>query len=156
MSCSFGLYYGIPHRTLIILVGRLIQNARYKWRNIITQYIRKIIYVQRKLTFNRTKIKLRYQLKLTFGLIGTLYTRPLYQDRCYNIPYIVILPPSCAMEVHPDYIEKAFEPPHDKTNKMTCPQGSLRSAWVDVLLESSQCAQWVAEDPVFLHADSED
>ena len=38
------------------------------------------------------------------------------------------------------------EPPHDKTNKMTSPVWS----------ESSLCAQWVAKDPSFLHADSED
>ena len=38
----------------------------------------------------------------------------------------------------------AYEPPHDKTNKMA------------VWSESSLCAQWVAEDPSFLHADSKD
>ena len=36
VSCSFGLDYGIPYGTLIILMGRLIQTACYKWRNIIT------------------------------------------------------------------------------------------------------------------------
>ena len=36
VSCSFGFDYGIMHGTYIILVGRLIQNAHYKWRNIIT------------------------------------------------------------------------------------------------------------------------
>ena len=35
-----------------------------------------------------------------------------------------------------------FEPPDDKTNKMAC--------------TPSACAQWVAKDPIFLHADSED
>ena len=50
------------------------------------------------------------------------------------------------------------EPPHDKTNKMT-----LRPAKIQISLgisplwsESSLCAQWVAKDPRFLHADSED
>ena len=51
-----------------------------------------------------------------------------------------------------------FEPPHDKTNKMAVrpakTQMSLGSR--PVWSESSQCAQWVVEDPVFLHADSED
>ena len=49
-----------------------MQNARYKWRNNITSNKRKIIYVQRKLTFNRAKLKLDCPLKLTFGPIGTL------------------------------------------------------------------------------------
>ena len=40
------------------------------------------------------------------------------------------------------------EPPHDKTNKMT---KGIYPVWS----ESSQCAQWIAEDPEFLHADSE-
>ena len=51
-----------------------------------------------------------------------------------------------------------YEPRHDKTNKM-----SVRPAKTQISLgicpvwpESSQCAQWVAEDPSFLHADSED
>ena len=50
------------------------------------------------------------------------------------------------------------EPPHDKTNKMI-----VRPAMTQISLgirpvwsESSQWAQWVAEDPMFLHADSED
>ena len=52
----------------------------------------------------------------------------------------------------------AFEPPHDKTNKMavrpvkTQISLDIRSVWS----EFSLCAQWVAKDPVFLHADSED
>ena len=50
------------------------------------------------------------------------------------------------------------EPPHDKTNKMT-----MRPAKTQISLgihpvwsESSLCAQWVAKDPRFLHADSKD
>ena len=51
-----------------------------------------------------------------------------------------------------------YEPPHDKTNKMTVrpvkTQISLdiRPVWS----ESSLCAQWVAKDPSFLHVDSGD
>ena len=53
-----------------------------------------------------------------------------------------------------------YEPPHDKTNKMTvCPAKTqislgIRPVWSESLL----CAQWVAKDPSFLHlhADSED
>ena len=50
------------------------------------------------------------------------------------------------------------EPRHDKTNKM-----SVRLAKTEISLgirpvwsESSLCAEWVAKDPMFLHADSED
>ena len=53
---------------------------------------------------------------------------------------------------------KVNEPPHDKTNKMT-----VRPAKTQISLgicpvwsESSLCALWVAKDPSFLHADSED
>ena len=52
-----------------------------------------------------------------------------------------------------------FEPPHDKTNKIydLCTQHRLRSAWASAQSDQSLlCAQWVAEDPMFLHADSED
>ena len=51
-----------------------------------------------------------------------------------------------------------FEPPRDKTNKMTVRPAKtqislgIRPAWS----ESSLCAQWVAKDPSFLHADSVD
>ena len=51
-----------------------------------------------------------------------------------------------------------FEPWHDKTNKMTVHPAKtqislgIRPVWS----ESSLCAQWVAKDPSFLHADSED
>ena len=51
-----------------------------------------------------------------------------------------------------------LEPRHDKTNKMT-----VRPAKTQISLgirpvrsESLLCAQWVAKDPRFLHADSED
>ena len=51
-----------------------------------------------------------------------------------------------------------FEPPHDKTNKMTvCPVETQISLGVcPVWSESSLCTQWVAKNPRFLHADSED
>ena len=45
-----------------------------------------------------------------------------------------------------------------KPTKWVCAQRRLRSAWASrtVWSESSLCAQWVAKDPSFLHADSED
>ena len=50
------------------------------------------------------------------------------------------------------------EPLYDKTNKMTVHPAKtpislgIRPVWS----ECSLCAQWVAKDPSFLHADSED
>ena len=52
---------------------------------------------------------------------------------------------------------RIYEPRHDKTNKisvrpvMTQISLGIRPVW----LESSLCAHWVAKDPRFLHADSE-
>ena len=49
------------------------------------------------------------------------------------------------------------ELPHDKTNKMACAPSEDSSAWASVQSDqSSLCTQWVAKDPRFLHADSED
>ena len=51
-----------------------------------------------------------------------------------------------------------IEPPHDKTNKMTVRPAKtqislgIRPVWS----ESSLCSQWLAKNPSFLHADSED
>ena len=51
-----------------------------------------------------------------------------------------------------------YEPHRDKTNKMTvCPAKTQTSLGIrPVWSESLQCAQWVAKDPSFLHADSQD
>ena len=43
-----------------------------------------------------------------------------------------------------------------KPTKWLCAQRRLRSAWASAQSESSLCAHWVAKDPSFLHADSED
>ena len=50
------------------------------------------------------------------------------------------------------------EPSHDKTNKMTmCLAKTQISLGIHpVWSEPSLCAQWIAKDPSFLHADSED
>ena len=60
------------------------------------------------------------------------------------------------LALHNVYI--LYEPWHDKTNKM-----SVRPAKTQISLgirpvwsESSLCTQWVAKEPRFLHADSED
>ena len=51
-----------------------------------------------------------------------------------------------------------FEPPHDKTNKITVrpAKTQIRLGIRPVWSESSLRAQWVAKDLSFLHADSED
>ena len=51
-----------------------------------------------------------------------------------------------------------IEPPHDKTNKMTVrPANTQISLGIHLVWsQSSLCAQWVAKDLSFLHADSED
>ena len=51
-----------------------------------------------------------------------------------------------------------FEPPHDKTNKMTVrpAKTQIRLGIRPVWSESPLCAQWVAKDPSFLQVDSED
>ena len=47
-----------------------------------------------------------------------------------------------------------FEPWHDKINKVSvCP---VKTQISPVWSEPSLCAQWVAKDPSFLHADNED
>ena len=48
---------------------------------------------------------------------------------------------------------KAFELPHDKTNKMTVCQAKTQISLGNrpVWSESSLCTQWVAKDPSFLH-----
>ena len=57
-----------------------------------------------------------------------------------------------------DYKCGSNDKPLDKTNKMTVRPAKtqislgIRPVWS----ESSLCAQWVAKDPSFLHADSED
>ena len=54
------------------------------------------------------------------------------------------------------HTSKTDQPLHDKTNKMTCPPSEDRSAWASAQSDpSSLCAQWVAKDLSFIHADSE-
>ena len=53
----------------------------------------------------------------------------------------------------------SLEPPHDITNKMTVHPAKTQQISLGihpVWSESSQCAQWVAKNPMFLHADSKD
>ena len=45
------------------------------------------------------------------------------------------------------------EPRHDKTNKVTVRPAKTQ---ISLGIRCSLCAEWVAKDPSFLHADSED
>ena len=66
-------------------------------------------------------------------------------SRFHGLSFLVILCP-------------CTEPPHDKANKMTVhPAKTQISLGIHLVWsESSLCAQWVAKDPSFLHANSED
>ena len=63
-----------------------------------------------------------------------------------------------ALEWGWQYWKLSFEPPHDKTNNMTVRpvKTPISQGICPVWSESSLCTQWVAKDPSFLHADSED
>ena len=51
--------------------------------------------------------------------------------------------------------DRENEPWHDKTYKMHGAKRRLWSAWASAQSDqSSMCAQWIANDPRFLHADS--
>ena len=80
-----------------------------------------------------------YQIRLTWPILFSTF-------------YIASSDKSCWQKL-------LYEPPHDKTNKMICaPSDNSDQPGhpLSVLNGSSQCAQWVAEDPMFLHVDSED
>ena len=76
------------------------------------------------------------------------------------IKYVIILRLRCEALYNDQTIRQdaTFEPRHDKTNKVTVRRAKtqislgIRPVWS----ESSLYAQWVAKDPSFLHADSED
>ena len=61
--------------------------------------------------------------------------------------------------LHEDvYMQQLNEPPRDKTNKIAYAPSddSDQPGRPPSLIASSLCAQWVAKDPSFLPADSED
>ena len=75
-----------------------------------------------------------------------LVTRPIWSRSLLSVGCLKLI------------MQQTYEPPHDKTNKMTVRPAKtqisldIRQVWSDSLL----CAQWIAKDPSFLHADSED
>ena len=98
-----------------------------------------------------------------FGWLGTLWGRWRYTLYCH---LLFAIPDQTTKGEHKRYDKNHdfynsnlwHEPRHDKTNKM-----SVRPAKTQISLgmrpvwsESSLCAHWVAKDPTFLHADSED
>ena len=74
----------------------------------------------------------------------------------YNIPIRVWHKGSCECDYYGFRV--VWAPPHDKTNKMSVrPETTQISLGIcPVWSESSLCTQWIAKDPRFLHADSED
>ena len=72
---------------------------------------------------------------------------------CSLLPMLAV--PAAAIK---DFQQLLLEPRHDKTNKVTvCPAKTqislgIRPVWSESLLS----AQWVAKNPSFLHAESED
>ena len=94
-----------------------------------------------------------------FVLVKTVL--PLYKSWFYHFPQFKIVLQWklwILCQVVLIMVKRINEPRHDKTNKM-----SVRPARTQISLgicpvwsEPSLCAQWVAKDPSFLHADSED
>ena len=79
------------------------------------------------------------------------------QERYHSLAPMYYRGAQAAVIVY-DITSKVNEPPRDKTNKV-----DVRPAKTQISLgihpvrsESLLCAQWVANDPSFLHADSED
>ena len=66
--------------------------------------------------------------------------------------YTCIYSDSCLIIAVADHISDIWATSWQNQQNGMCAQRWLRSAWS----ESSLCAQWVAKDPNFLHADSED
>ena len=86
-------------------------------------------------------------------LLGTKWYCSVMIREISLLPETLIRPSAFTIK-----LDNIIEPPHDKTDKMTVRPAktqislSIRSVWS----ESSLCAKWVARDPSFLHADSED
>ena len=111
-------------------------------------------------------------LRLTFCplFLSKVYSsvyQPRHEKTCLWFCDQVICKPACSatetsqsLEIFgfSKYAEVLYEPPRDKTNKMTVHPAKtqinlgIRPIWS----ESSLCAQWIAKDPSFFHADSED
>ena len=99
-------------------------------------------------------------LKITCSHVSVLWTNEL-DFKALKLQYLIIYSvhnSAAQMNCSPQFCMPSYEPPHDKTNKMT-----VRPAKTQISLgicpvwsEPSLCAQWVAKDPSFLHADSED
>ena len=87
-----------------------------------------------------------------------------HYSKCF-VDTVLHLIPFSTQESHHSRTNKScrnyagiIEPPHDKTNKMACvpTKTKISLSICPVWSASLLCAQWVAKDPSFLHADSED
>ena len=112
-------------------------------------------------------LKVFYAISVTRGLSRTSWMFVVKQVPVCNFIFAIwyisvtferLYDPVCHNALHTNPITLNFEPPHDKTNKMTVRPAKtqislgIRPVWS----ESSLCAQRVAKDPSFLRADSED
>ena len=90
--------------------------------------------------------------KVLYILCATIYESIMAQSHPINVNRSGIKPNPVKQIVGTWY-----KPQQDKTNKMMCAQQRLGSAWASAQSDqSSLYASWVAKDPTFLHADSED
>ena len=63
---------------------------------------------------------------------------------------------TCSCLFYPCKRMSPFEPPHDQPTKWHVRPAKISPGIRPVCSESSLCIQWVAQDPMFLHADSDD
>ena len=94
-------------------------------------------------------------LPLTFASHASVNIQSGFQHRSEVLSWETI---QSTMSDHVWYIDSSYEPHHDKTNKITVRPAKTRISLGihPVWSESSLCAQWVAKDRSFLHADSEE
>ena len=79
---------------------------------------------------------------------------PLSPTRIWGLGEFLL---SLSLSLSGPQCASTYEPKHDKTNKMSVrpPKAQISLGIRPVWSESSLCAQWVAKDPMFLHAASE-
>ena len=101
---------------------------------------------------------------IIFGLKRTLKNVQLRYDSIIFTLICVFMVPflTCIHHTNIDFeiilLSLWFVPRYDKTNKMSVRPAKTQISLgiLPVLSEASLCTQWVANDPSFLHADSED
>ena len=92
-----------------------------------------------------------------FNFIGKVLFRRATLSAALSL-LIIVAVLTIFMVIKIVHIANKYEPPHEKTSKMNVhPAKTQISLGIcPVWSGSSLCTQWVAKDPSFLHADSED